>query len=72
MQTVRAAVIGCGGIASEAHIPNCFAIPDMELRRYAIETRRSSLVLQRNSVFLRQIYIPAWIVSVSAMTLMRC
>ena len=31
MQTVRAAVIGCGGIASEAHIPNCFAIPDLEL-----------------------------------------
>ena len=29
MQTVRAAVIGCGGIASEAHIPNCFAIPDI-------------------------------------------
>ncbi len=31
MQVVRAAVIGCGGIASEAHIPNCFAIPDVEL-----------------------------------------
>jgi UDP-N-acetylglucosamine 3-dehydrogenase len=31
MQTLKAAVIGCGGIASEAHIPNCFAIPNLEL-----------------------------------------
>lgn len=31
MQVVRAAVVGCGGIATETHIPNCFAIPDLEL-----------------------------------------
>lgn len=31
MKTMKAAVIGCGGIASDTHIPNCFAIPGLEL-----------------------------------------
>lgn len=31
MQTLKVAVVGCGGIATEAHIPSCFAIPNVEL-----------------------------------------
>jgi len=32
MKTVRAAIVGCGNIASEVHVPNSFAIPRLELK----------------------------------------